>query len=134
MICIKKLWQCNKINKKRPKWGVFCLGGTYPPPKSLKRQQYPFTLIFERFQTSPPPKKIGRAELLKKILKIPLVSRWKNLNFKNSVYLRFKEFVFAGWYVYTFWLLKCKIWRFLSVLERVLFVTCGWIFKNPVFC
>jgi hypothetical protein len=63
------------------------LGATYPPPKPLKRQENPFTLILERVLNQSTAKKIGRAEFLKNFKKIPLVSKSKNSVFQK---MRFK--------------------------------------------
>ncbi|WP_156471062.1 hypothetical protein [Moraxella lacunata] len=51
------------------------MGATYPPPKPLKRQEDPFTLILERVLNQSTAKKIGRVELFQKNQKNPLVSK-----------------------------------------------------------
>lgn len=56
----------SKNAQKRPILGVFCLGGGKVPPKPLKRQEDPFTLILERVLNKPTAQKNRAGGIFKK--------------------------------------------------------------------
>lgn len=83
--------------QKHPFWGVFYLGGTYPPPHRLKRHHEPKNRLKTHFKNRPTAKKSDGRNFFKKQIKNPFFQKQEKFskNFKISQFLKTKKSRFS---------------------------------------